>query len=163
MKKLNRYTEPETYFDEMGRKLNMENTWSTIIYWFIILIAAISLLSSCSQKHWQKRGIRKNWIQKDSVYLHDTIRGFDTTFIRQFDTTTLTDTFEVIKEGVKVKTVIQWKNRIVEMQITKRDTVITNVCPPAILCEDRKWFDRFLLGFAVGVLLMTLIIYLIKK
>ena len=127
------------------------------------LVLTIILLSSCSQAHWQSRGLKKGWISKDSIYLHDTIRGFDTTFIRQFHTTTLTDTFEVLKEGVKVKTVIQWKNRIVEMQITKRDTVITNVCPPPILCQDRKWFDKFLLGFAVGVLLMTLIIYLLRK
>ena len=127
------------------------------------LVLTIILLSSCSQANWQKRGIRKNWIQKDSVILRDTLFGFTTDTLVQFHDTTLVDTLIVTKDGVTSKTIIQWKNRIVEQTITKRDTVITNVCPPAILCEDRKWFDRFLLGFAVGILLMTLIIYLLRK
>jgi hypothetical protein len=49
------------------------------------------------------------------------------------------------------------------MQITKRDTVITNVCPPQVQPLKSNWWDRFLLGFAVGVLLMTFIIYLLRK
>jgi hypothetical protein len=156
MKKLNRYTEPQNYLNKSTKRWLI----CIAIYWAFI---AILLLSSCSQSHWQGRGLKKGWISKDSIYLHDTIRGFDTTFIRQFDTTTLTDTFEVLKEGVKVKTVIQWKNRIVEQTITKRDTVITNVCPPAILCEDRKWWDRFTFGSAFGILIMITIIYLLRK
>jgi len=133
----------------------------------LIIIAALAMLmieiSSCSQAHWQKRGVKKNWLSKDSVILRDTIRGFSVDTIVQFDSFTLTDTFEVLKEGVKVKTVIQWKNRIVEQTITKRDTVITNVCPPAILCEDRKWWDRFTFGSAFGILIMIIIIYLLRK
>jgi len=123
------------------------------------LLIIIFLLSSCSQKSWQNRGLKKGWATTDSTFIHDTLRGFDTTVIRQFDTTTLLDTFEVIKDGVKVKTVIQWKNRIVEQTITKRDTIITNVCPPQIKPLEIKssWWHRnkFWIGFAIGSIVMA--------
>jgi hypothetical protein len=128
-----------------------------------LLIIALVLLSSCSQKAWQSRGLKKGWVSKDSIYLHDTIRGFDTTFIRQFDTTTLTDTFEVLKEGVKVKTVIQWKNRIVEQTITKRDTVITNVCPPQIQPLKSSWWDSKWLWFIIGFVSLWILDRIITK
>ncbi len=126
----------------------------------LIIISIFLLLSSCGHRSWLNRGVRKNWIDKDSIIIRDTIRGFDTTIIRQFDTLTSVDTFEVVKNGVKVKTVIQWKDRIIEQRITERDTIIENVCPPEVKCPaQKKRFDWWCLAFftMVAVWIITLL------
>jgi len=133
-------------------------------------ILILILLSSCSL---QKRAANKmNWLKShgfvssDSIIIRDTLRGFDTTFIRQFDTLTSVDTFEVLREGIKVKTVIRWKERIVEQQITKRDTIITNVCPPQITHIETWWEKHdFYIGLIIGLLVafITVLILIFKK
>jgi len=124
----------------------------------ILLITTILLLSSCSQKHWQSRGFKKGWVDTTTITKHDTIRGFDTTVLRVFDTLTHSDTLFVIKDGVKVKTIIQWKDRIVEQQITKLDTIVKWKTKQTIIsdCPKIKWYEWWYIG-VIGTLILILL------
>jgi len=73
----------------------------------LIIIAAMAMLmielSSCSQKHWQNRGLKKGWVSKDTTYVKvfipadsskgqtDLTKGFDTLLIKELDSVYITE------------------------------------------------------------------------
>lgn len=124
------------------------------------------LLSSCSKSHWQSRGYKKNWLKTDSVTLYDTILGYDTLILRQFDTLNHTDTLTIIKDGIKVKTIVKWKDRIIEQQITKRDTIVkfkymeTKVTAD---CPKIKWWQWWYIGVIGTLVVLIGLIWLSNK
>lgn len=62
-------------------------------------------------------------LQSDTVTLWDTIKGFKTDTIAIFDTLNFQDTLVVVKDGVKVQTIVKWKERIIEQTVEKKDTI----------------------------------------
>lgn len=103
-----------------------KKTWGALFYWVLVIISVL-LLSSCESQRaanktaWLKRN---GYLSADTFYIKDTVRGFDTTIVKQFDTLNHTDTLTVIKDGIKVQTVVKWKDRVIEQTLTKRDTIV---------------------------------------
>ena len=135
-----------------------------LVYIFsaIATILIVSLLSSCESQRpanktaWLKK---KGYLNADTFYIKDTVKGFDTTVIRQFDSITLVDTLTVVKDGIRVKTIVRWKDRIIEQTLTKRDTVVVRQQIRTVVTQIKKskWYDNFILGFCCGLSLVLVI------
>jgi hypothetical protein len=89
---------------------------------------------------------------------YDTIIGFQYDTMVKFDTLNYSDTMVIIKDGVKVQTIIKWKNRIVEQSILKRDTIIKNQFVNDIVVETKEvqswWVKWVFLMMLVACLLL---------
>jgi len=91
-----------------------------------LTIALICLLASC-QSYRAERKI--NWLKKnnflnDSVYtVVDTVKGFRIDTFIKFDTLSNIDTLITYREGIKVTTIIKWKDRTVYQNLIKNDTI----------------------------------------
>jgi hypothetical protein len=116
------------------------------------LIITLILISSCSKDYRATRKINKlqswGYLKTDSVTIRDTIQGFDTLVVRQFDTLNHSDTLFIIKDGVRVQTIVKWKERIVEQQITKRDTIVETKYVRTEVLQPTKvsWWNKFWVG-----------------
>lgn len=92
------------------------------------IIILILFFASCNAEKRCHRSMHKaiagGCLNIDTVYHYDTIRGwqYDTTFIG--DTVRNIDTFTVFKNGIEVKTLVRWKERVITQQVTKSDTII---------------------------------------
>jgi hypothetical protein len=128
------------------------------------LILTLIVISSCSKDYRATRKINKlkewGYLKTDSVTIRDTIKGFDTLIVRQFDTLNHSDTLFIIKDGVRVQTIVKWKDRIIEQQITKRDTIIeTKFVRTEVLQPTKtKWWNKFWVGALTTFLLFVLLI-----
>jgi hypothetical protein len=135
-----------------------------------LIIGLICLLASC-QSYRAERKINKlkswGYLKDSTITKYDTIRGFTLDSVYLFDTTTILDTITRIENGLKVSTVIKWKQREVRQVITKRDTILEHKYTAKILKENRKWSDTFWVGFWVGCMCILLgfvfVITLVKK
>jgi hypothetical protein len=121
------------------------------------------LLSSCTAQKRCERKLRKAeklgclTYSNDTITLTDTIKGFQFDTVVRFDTLNHSDTLIVEKDGVKTKTIIQWRDRIVSQQVIKQDTIIRNqVITKTKIVNVRpkwqkyiKWIIFFALAFAV--------------
>lgn len=141
-----------------------------LVYIFsaIATILIVSLLSSCESQRaanktaWLKK---KGYLNADTFYIKDTVKGFDTTVIRQFDSITLVDTLTVVKDGIRVKTIVRWKDRIIEQTLTKRDTVVVRQQIRTVVTQIKKskWWNNWVLGFCCGLSFMFLILWLVNR
>ena len=135
-----------------------------LIFGIVLLI----FLSGCESQRaanktaWLKK---KGYLSADTFYIKDTVKGFDTTVVRQFDTLNHTDTLTVIKDGIRVQTVVRWKDRIIEQTLTKRDTVVVRQQIRTVVTQIKKskWYDTFILGFCCGLSFMFLILWLVNR
>jgi hypothetical protein len=125
------------------------------------LILTLIVISSCSKDYRATRKINKlkewGYLKTDSVTIRDTIQGFDTLIVRQFDTLNHSDTLFVVKDGLRVQTIVKWKERIIEQQITKRDTIIeTKFVRTEVLQPTKtKWWNKFWVGALTTFLLFV--------
>jgi hypothetical protein len=76
-----------------------------------------------------------------------------------FDTTTLTDTINIVKNGIKSVTVIKWKERQVTQLITQHDTILEHKFTTKVIKEPRNWWDKFKIGLIFGSLLVVFMFY----
>lgn len=128
----------------------------------LIILTAFFLLSSCESQRaanktaWLKK---KGYLSADTFYIKDTVKGFDTTFVRQFDTLNHTDTLTVIKDGIRVQTVVRWKDRIIEQTLTKRDTVVVRQQIRTVVTEFENkvpcWYWLILSGMGLVIFGLT--------
>jgi hypothetical protein len=97
----------------------------------IILMVGILLLFSCSA---EKRCLHHTSMAKklgcitdhsDTIYHTDTIRGFTIDTVVQYHNDI--DTLLVDSGGIKVRTIINFKDRIVTQTINKRDTIFKSI------------------------------------
>jgi hypothetical protein len=118
----------------------------------LAVLFAIVSLSSCSKDYRATRKINKlqswGYLKTDTITIRDTIKGFDTLIVKQFDTLNHSDTLFVVKDGVRIQTIVKWKERIIEQQITKRDTIIeTKFVRTEVLQPTKtKWWNKFWVG-----------------
>ena len=127
--------------------------------YFIILIV---LFSACSTQKKCNRHINRldklGCLKRDTITKYDTIKGFQYDTIVRFDTLNYSDTLVVIKDGVKVQTIIKLKNRIVEQSILKRDTIIKNQFVNDIVVETKEvvawWVKWVFLMMLIACLLL---------
>lgn len=133
--------------------------------WIIILL----LLASCStqrkcQRHYDKlKGLNCLKTTSDTVFKYDTVIGFKIDTIFKTDSLKEIDTFTMVKEGVKVVTVVKYKDKIVYQTLTK-DTVITKrteiINNPVkevkveVLPSCVKWLIGLLLLMILGLIFM---------
>jgi hypothetical protein len=133
------------------------------------LILTLIVISSCSKDYRATRKINKlkewGYLKTDSVTIRDTIQGFDTLIVRQFDTLNHSDTLFVVKDGVRVQTIVKWKERIIEQQITKRDTIIETKFVRTEVIKPTKvsWWNKFWVGALTTFLLFVLLIIALHR
>lgn len=102
-----------------------------------LIIIAIILLSGCSVEKkcakLQAKADKLPCFTKDTIVKYTTIRGFRIDTFVQFSEKKEIDTLLVDSGGVKVKTIIKWKERTVFQEVLKKDTVLETVtiydCP----------------------------------
>lgn len=132
-----------------------------------LILLILLIISSCSQRAKCKRIINranKNGCityNSDTIILKDTIIGwqYDTNFIGK----NLIDTFTLVKENIKIKTIVNWKDRYINQSvmadtifITK--TIIKTVPKITKFPFWKKYFFVFILIF-----LLILFSYLSRK
>jgi len=127
-----------------------------------LILALICLLASC-QSYRAERKINKlkawGYLSDSTITKYDTIRGFTHDSIYFFDTTTLTDTINIVKNGIKSVTVIKWKERQVMQTLTQKDTIFEHKYTTKVIKEPRKWWDRFKIGLIFGSLLVVFMFF----
>jgi hypothetical protein len=127
---------------------------------YFIIISV--LIFSCSTQKKCNRHINRldklGCLKRDTITKYDTIKGFQYDTIVRFDTLSHSDTLIVVKDGVKVQTIIKWKNRIIEQSILKRDTIIKNQFVNDIVVETKEvqswWVKWVFLMMIVACLLL---------
>ena len=123
----------------------------------------ICLLASCqSYRAERKISKLKSWgyLSDSTIIKYDTIRGFTHDSIYFFDTTTLLDTITTVKNGIKVSTVIKWKERQVRQILTQKDTIFEHKFTTKVLTKPVKWWNTFRIGLMVGSILVVFMFYL---
>jgi hypothetical protein len=129
----------------------------------ILILALICLLASC-QSYRAERKINKlktwGYLKDSTITKYDTIRGFTLDSIYFFDTTTLTDTINTVKNGIKVVTVIRWKERLVKQIVTQNDTIFKHKYTTKVITNHAKWYDK--LGFVFGVIAFVILLWVLK-
>ena len=130
------------------------------------ILIILLVLSSC-QSYRAERKINKlrewGYMSDSTITKYDTIRGFSHDSIYFFDTTTLTDTINTFKNGIKVVTVIKWKERQVKQILTQNDTIYTHKYTTKVIKQPVKWWNRFKIGLIFGIILTIAMFYLTYK
>lgn len=146
----------------MKNKKN-EALFLMLIIW-IVTICVICLTGCSTEKkcinHYNK-ALKGGCITADTVTHYDTIVGLKTDTIFRAINTNSIDTFIIDTGGIRVRTITNWKNRIIQQKITQRDTIIehknvTINAPKHI----QKWHERwqniaFICGFICFILLIS--------
>jgi len=123
------------------------------------------LFSACSVQKRCERHISKaktfGCLKMDTITLRDTLQGFSVDTFFQFDTLNKIDSFTFIKDNIAVKTLINWKTRIIKQNLTKKDTIIVRkVEQKTVFLKNNK------INFGIKLLILLLsciIIVLIFK
>jgi hypothetical protein len=127
------------------------------------ILIILLVLSSC-QSYRAERKINKlrewGYMSDSTITKYDTIRGFSHDSIYFFDTTTLTDTINTFKNGIKVVTVIKWKERQVKQILTQNDTIFKHKYTTKVIKQPIKWWNRFKVG--VWFCSILLLLYLLS-
>lgn len=133
-----------------------------------LIIIAIVLLSGCTVQQKcdriRAKADKLPCFTKDTIVKYTTIRGFRVdTFVKYSEKKEI-DTLFVDSGGVKVRTIIKWKERTVFQEVSKKDTVIKTVtvydCPKpkpvvdgpvkSFLISSGKFFWGLLLFLAIS-------------
>jgi hypothetical protein len=131
------------------------------LFWlFIITIVATSCNGpkQCT-KHFNK-ALRGGCITADTFTRYDTIVGLKTDTIFKGINVNLIDTFIIDTGGIRVRTITNWRDRIINQKITQRDTIlkyqnVTINAPKHV----QKWHERWQnIAFICGVICFILLI-----
>lgn len=91
------------------------------------LIFILLLLASCSAQkrcEWHlSKSKQLGCLKIDTITKYDTLKGFQVDTIFKADSFSIVDTFTLIKDNVVSKTVVNWKTKIINQSILKRDTI----------------------------------------
>lgn len=145
----------------MKNKKN-EALFLMILIWFVTIL--VICLSSCSAekrctKHFNK-ALLGGCITADTFTRYDTIVGIKTDTIFKGINVNLIDTFIIDTGGIRVRTITNWRDRIINQKITQRDTIIKhkNVTINAPK-HVQKWHERWQnIAFICGVICFILLI-----
>ena len=131
----------------------------------ILIPLLLIVLVGCSTERKCRKAINRakalGCLTIDSVIIKDTliISSYDT--LVKFDTINDVDTLIVDNGGIKTVVFTKWKTR--EVRVNQRpDTVIRERKVPQMVikntdCPKRKWWDRFWIGFAFGILIVFIL------
>ena len=135
------------------------------------LIVIIVLITSCQSIKDRRANNKMNWLIKNHYlgdttrWVHDTITGWKVDTVFKGDTLKDVDTFVIVKDGIKTVSVVKWKERTIEQQLIKHDTIILRKIDSKVIYQTskRKWWDRYWSGFGFGVALMILLIFAFSR
>ena len=135
-----------------------------ILIWVISIAIVIINLTSCSAekrciKHFNK-ALKAHCITSDTIMHYDTIVGLKTDTIFKAININSIDTFIIDTGGIKVRTITNWKQRIIEQKIIQKDTIIKhqNVIIKAPK-HIQKWHENWRnIAFICGVICFLLLI-----
>ena len=131
-----------------------------------LLISLLILLSvGCqTQKKWQKKGYEKGWLKDSVITKYDTLRGYEIDTVVQFDSIHHTDTLFTYQNGLKVTTIVKWRERQVKQIINQKDTIFEHKFSTKVIKDKGKWWEKWIIGFVCGVIAMLyLSIYQVSK
>jgi hypothetical protein len=127
-----------------------------------LILALICLLASC-QSYRAERKINKlkewGYLSDSTIVRYDTIRGFSHDSIYFFDTLSKVDTISIVKNGIKVVTVIRWKERQVKQFIAQNDTILIREYTTKVIVNHAEWWSK--LGIVFGLILFLIILWVI--
>lgn len=135
------------------------------------LIVIILLITSCQSIRDKRANNKMNWLMKHHYlgdttrWVHDTVVGWKVDTIFKSDTLKDVDTFTIVKDGIRTVSVVKWKERTLQLTMTKHDTVILRKIDSKVIYQTskKKWWDRYWSGFTFGVALMILLLFLFSK
>lgn len=136
----------------------------------LLAILAFLLFSACSEQKQCVRFIEKHPTcfqeTRDTVIKYDTIHGIkhDTIFkgFREVDT------FLVDSGGIKVKTIVKWRNKTIYQDIIQKDTIVESLyierkSKPIIIEKNPSWLNGALTGLLVFIALLLVLVYIVFK
>ena len=116
------------------------------------------LLSSC-QSYRAERKIgwlkQKGYLSDSVITKYDTIKGYHLDTIIQFDSVHHTDTLFTYQNGLKVTTIVRWKERQVRQIINQKDTIFEHKYTTKVIKEPKKWWEKYERTFWVLLLILT--------
>ena len=122
----------------------------------LTIAICLLILSSCqTQKKWQRKGYEKGWLKDSVITKYDTIKGYSHDTIIQFDSVHHTDTLFTYQNGLKVTTIVKWRERQVRQIINQKDTIFEHKYTTKVIKEKRKWWDKYERTFWVLLLILT--------
>lgn len=133
-----------------------------------IYLILLFVLSSCSAEKKCQRRLKRALpcveFKQDTLIIRDTLKGFktDTLFIGRNEI----DTFYQDTGGIRVKTIVRWKDKVVQQDILKRDTIIEHkiIRQPYVKEVRPKWLTGLLAGLGAFILLLMFLVWaMIKK
>jgi hypothetical protein len=128
-----------------------------------IIIGLICLLASC-QSYRAERKITKlkqwGYLKDSTIIKYDTIRGFTHDTFITFDTLHSVDTLITQQNGIKVVTLIKWKERQVKQILTQKDTIYEHKYTTKVITQPSKFTTKGLIIGIIAFLLMLVIINL---
>jgi len=135
-----------------------------VLIWIISITMVLINLTSCNgpkrcTKHFNK-ALQGGCITADTFTRYDTIVGLKTDTIFKAININSIDTFIIDTGGIRVRTITNWKQRIIEQKIIQKDTIIKhqNVIIKAPK-HIQKWHENWRnIAFIAGVLCFILLI-----
>ena len=131
-----------------------------------ILISLLILLSVGCQSYRAERKIKKlkswGYLSDSVITKYDTLRGYEIDTFVQFDSIHHTDTLFTYQNGLKVTTIVRWRERQVKQIISQKDTIFEHRISTKVIKDKGKWYNTWLIGCICGLLTCIILIIILR-